>query len=53
MAFDIAMGVRKGDEALRREIDNALAAHRAEIKTILAEYSVPLISARPSQETAP
>ena len=28
MIFDISMGVRRGDEALRRELDAALAKHR-------------------------
>ena len=41
MVFDISMGVRKEDEALRQEIDDALQRRRSEIAAILAEYDVP------------
>jgi len=41
MAFDIAVGVRKDDPGLRKEIDRALARHRGEIKALLASYGVP------------
>jgi mxaJ protein len=41
MVFDISMGVRKEDEALRQEIDDALQRRRSEIAAILAEYGVP------------
>jgi mxaJ protein len=39
--FDIAVGVRKGDRALRDELDAALARRRSDIDAVLAEYSVP------------
>src|SRR3954463_6460817 len=38
MAFDISMGVRKEDEKLREEIDDALQRRKPEIAAILAEY---------------
>jgi mxaJ protein len=41
MVFDIAMGVRREDEALARELDAAMARNRAAIDGILAEYGVP------------
>ncbi len=41
MAFDIGMGVRKGDKALRAEVDAILAARRHEIGKILDAYGVP------------
>jgi mxaJ protein len=41
MAFDISIGVRKADVALRSEIDAALAKRRADIDAILAAYEVP------------
>ncbi len=41
MVFDISMGVRRDDLALRDEIDAALADRRAEIDAVLAEYGVP------------
>jgi mxaJ protein len=43
MTFDISMGVRRDDDALRAELDVALVKHRAEIDSILAEYGVPRI----------
>jgi mxaJ protein len=39
--FDIAMGVRRGDRALRDELDGVIARRRADIDAILARYSVP------------
>ena len=39
--FEIAMGVRRGDAALRDELDAILERRRSDIDTILAEYSVP------------
>lgn len=42
-AFDISAGVRRGDTALRRELDAALARHRREIAAILARYDVPRV----------
>jgi mxaJ protein len=41
LAFDIAMGVRRGDDALRRELDGVLARRAAEIDAILRRYGVP------------
>lgn len=41
-AFDIAMGVRRGDDALRAALDRALVRRAADIRRILAAYGVPL-----------
>jgi mxaJ protein len=43
MVFDIAMGVRSDDEALRTEIDDALKKRRTEVDAILAAYGVPRV----------
>jgi mxaJ protein len=43
MTFDISMGVRKEDRALRRELDDVLERKREEIGKLLSEYGVPLI----------
>jgi mxaJ protein len=43
MVFDISMGTRKADVALRREVEDVLTRHAADIKAILGEYRVPLI----------
>jgi len=45
--FEIAMGVRKDDDGLRRKVDAVIATHGDEISRILARYHVPL-AARPS-----
>lgn len=39
--FDISMGVRRGDTALREELDAILERRRPDIDAILAEYAVP------------
>jgi quinoprotein dehydrogenase-associated probable ABC transporter substrate-binding protein len=41
-AFNIAMGVKKGDEALKAKVDRARRNRSAEINAILKEYGVPL-----------
>jgi mxaJ protein len=41
MTFDMALGVRREDKALRDELDAALARNRAAIDAILDEYGVP------------
>jgi mxaJ protein len=41
MVYDISMGVRKDDTALRRELDRALERNAAAIAAILAQYQVP------------
>lgn len=41
-AYDIAVGVRPGNDALRNEIDGVLARRRPDITRLLAGYGVPL-----------
>jgi mxaJ protein len=41
MVFDISVGVRREDEALRQELDAALERRRVDVDQILAEYHVP------------
>jgi quinoprotein dehydrogenase-associated probable ABC transporter substrate-binding protein len=45
-AFDISMGVRRGDAPRRRLLDGFIAARRAEIDRVLDEYGVPRVDAR-------
>ncbi len=53
-AFDISMGVRKGDGALKAELEEVLEKDAAAIQRILAEYGVPLVTAEASDgETKP
>lgn len=43
-AFDISIGVRRGDAALHRELDGFIRKRRAHIDAILDEYHVPRVS---------
>ncbi len=42
-AFDMAMGVRPGDTALRDQLNDVLLGHHAEIQQVLESYDVPLM----------
>jgi mxaJ protein len=42
-AFDMSLGVRKGDEALKAQLEQVLDKKQAEIRKILTDYGVPLI----------
>jgi mxaJ protein len=44
MAYDIAMGVRHGDVALRGEIETVLVRRRGEISKVLEEFRVPVVA---------
>ena len=46
MVFDISMGVRREDTALRQEIEAAIARRRADIDAVLAAYGVPRLDRR-------
>jgi quinoprotein dehydrogenase-associated probable ABC transporter substrate-binding protein len=41
LAFDISMGVRKGDKALKAELEAVLTRRRQEVDALLTEYGVP------------
>ncbi|MER9657679.1 substrate-binding domain-containing protein [Mesorhizobium sp. M0152] len=45
MIYDISMGVRREDDALRGEVDAALAKHKAEIDSVLTQFGVPRLDA--------
>jgi mxaJ protein len=45
MVFDVSMAVRKDDTTLRRQLDDALQRHRAEVDAVLAQYHVPRVDA--------
>lgn len=44
--FSIAMGVRRGDTALRDELDGVLERRRADVRATLERFGVPLVEAR-------
>jgi mxaJ protein len=41
-AFPMSMGVRLGDESLKKRLDDVIEKHSAELSTILAENGVKL-----------
>jgi mxaJ protein len=41
--FDISVGVRKGDHALKTAIESVLAERRADVTHLLAEYGIPIV----------
>jgi mxaJ protein len=47
MVFDVSMGTRKDDRALREEVEAVLARHSAEVRALLAGYGVPLVEEQP------
>jgi mxaJ protein len=51
-AFDISMGVRKGNTALKTELESVLDRRRHEVRKVLEKYRVPLIDAAPSSPSA-
>nr|WP_245315642.1 substrate-binding domain-containing protein [Bradyrhizobium yuanmingense] len=46
--FAIAMGVRKGDHALRDRLNAFIDTHRSEIASLLRSYGVPLVQQPPT-----
>ncbi len=44
MEFDISVGVRRGDDSMKKEIEAALEKRRPDIQKVLAAYAVPLTS---------
>jgi mxaJ protein len=46
MSFEISMGVRKSDGALKARLEGALERRGAEIEKILADYGVPVVAAK-------
>jgi mxaJ protein len=44
--FDISMGVRRGDTALKNEVEGVLVRRRAQVDAILDEYGVPRVGPR-------
>jgi len=52
MVFDISMGVRKEDRALRNEIDEALVRLKPKIDEMLDDYSVPRLDGTGRQISA-
>lgn len=52
-AYSLAAGVRKGDEALRDELQSALDRRRDDVQAILKTFGVPLLPEAPAPAPAP
>jgi mxaJ protein len=52
-AFDIAMGVRKGDATLKSKLDEIIARREPEIEALLREYGVPLLPVSAARDQIP
>jgi mxaJ protein len=46
--FDIAMGVRRGDSALKAAVDSLIDRKHADIEAVLREFGIPLVSKQQS-----
>lgn len=46
--YDISMGVRRGDDSLREELNGVIARRKAEIDRILNQFGVPRVAGAPS-----
>ena len=51
--YDIAIGVRRGNDSLRTRLDDVLARRRADIARLLDEYGVPRAGAAPMAAATP
>jgi mxaJ protein len=47
--FSISMGVRKGNAALRTELEQVLSRRQREIRSILNDYGVPQLALPPQR----
>ena len=52
LAFDISVGVKKGNKALRDEVNAILARDHSQVKKILDDYGVPRLPEAPSTTAA-
>ncbi len=48
LAYDIALGVRKSDAALKNTLNGLLTQHAEEIRQILVDYGVPGVAPQPT-----
>jgi mxaJ protein len=48
LAFDISMGVKKGNQQLKRELEGIIDRRQREIRAILDDYGIPLMPAHQS-----
>jgi mxaJ protein len=52
MTFEFSMGVQKGNQALKKQLEDVIDRHRDAIARILGDYGVPLLPLRPAKAGA-
>lgn len=53
MTFEMSMGVKKGDQALKAKLEEAIDRRQAEIRQVLDDFGVPLLPLKPPRLGAP
>jgi mxaJ protein len=51
--YDIAIGVRRGDDSLRNQLDAVLRRRQADVSVLLARYGVPIVGSQRVAVAAP
>ena len=53
MTFEMSMGVKKGEQALKAKLEQAMDRHQPEIRQVLEDYGVPLLPLKPPRTGPP
>jgi quinoprotein dehydrogenase-associated probable ABC transporter substrate-binding protein len=53
MTFEFSMGVQKGNQALKKQLEDALDRRQADITGILNDYGIPLLPLKPAGQAGP
>jgi mxaJ protein len=53
MTFEMSMGVKKGDQALKAKLEEAIDRRQAEIRQVLDDFGVPLLPLKPPRQGPP
>ena len=53
LTFEMSMGVKKGDQALKAKLEQAIDHHQPEIRQVLEDYGVPLLPLKPPRVGPP
>jgi mxaJ protein len=53
MTFEMSMGVKKGDQALKVKLEEAIDRRQAEIRQVLEDFGVPLLPLKPPRQGPP
>jgi len=53
MTYEFSMGVAKGNQALKQQLEAVVDRHQAEITKILEDYGIPLLPLKPAAASGP